>query len=360
MFRQLLTSASAGILLSLVPSLGLAASKKELIDHTLNATDVLNQQWYSQDDGMWGHLWWQSGAMLATIGDVALLSRDFKPTAADIYSNSLVAAKASNPYDPNSFLDDFYDDEGWWAMGWIKAYDVTHDKRYLNAANDIFNDLLTGNDATCGGHWWSKAEKDNSAIGNELYLAVAASLANRMQDATPYRHYAQSQLDWFLNSGLVNENHTINDGLNITTCESGGPVYSYNQGVILGALVEMHALTGNSTYLDIAYNVARGAIKQLAAPHNGVLTEIGYPGAPDPTGAQFKGVFARNLMYLQKVHGEDLFVDFLKSNADSIWKSNRTDNGTMGVFWQGPLQNITAASQSSALDCLVAAASVSS
>lgn len=145
-----------------------------------------------------------------------------------------------------------------------------------------------------------------------------------------------------------------------STCERAGPVYSYNQGVILGALVEMHALTGNSSYLDIASKIAYGAIDQLAKPHAGILTDIGYPRGPDITGAQFKGVFARNLMYLQKARGEDAFVSFLQHNADSIWRTNRQDNGQLGAFWQGPLQNITAASHSSALDCLLAAAAVSS
>ncbi|KAF2159217.1 glycoside hydrolase family 76 protein [Zasmidium cellare ATCC 36951] len=358
MFQSCLPTASAVLLLSLSPSLSLAATKQEYIDHTLNASDILNQQWYSQNDGMWQELWWNSGAILATIGDVALLNDGFKQTAVDIYSKSLTAAKAANG---NSWLNEFYDDEGWWAMGWIKAYDVTQDTKYLDAANEIFNDLLTGNDATCGGHWWSKDKTDNTAIGNELYLAIAASLANRMDDGTSYQKYAQSQLDWFLGAGFFNENHTISDGLNVSSnCERIGAVYSYNQGVILGALVEMNTLTDNSSYLDIANGIAHAAIDQLAKPNNGVLTDVGYPVGPDPTGAQFKGVFARNLMYLHHAQPDDDFADFLQYNANSIWKSNRQGDGKLGAFWQGPLQNITAAAHSSALDCLLAAAAVSS
>ena len=64
-------------------------------------------------------------------------------------------------------------------MAWIKVYDITQNSRYLNTAKAIFDDLVKGDDATCGGHWWSKGNTDNTAIGNELYLAVAASLANR-------------------------------------------------------------------------------------------------------------------------------------------------------------------------------------
>jgi len=38
-------------------------------------------------------------------------------------------------------------------MAWIKVYDVTQDAKYLDAAKDIFTDLLTGLGATCGGQW---------------------------------------------------------------------------------------------------------------------------------------------------------------------------------------------------------------
>lgn len=155
-------------------------------------------------------------------------------------SDILVSAKASNG---GTFLNTFYDDEGWWAMGWIKAYDVTKDTKYLAASEEIFKDMLTGQDAKCGGIWWSKDKVSNSAISNQLFLAVAASLANRVKDKQ-YHEVAQQQVNWILSSGMMNGNSTFNDGLDITNCKLTGPVYSYNQGVILGALVEMYKLTG--------------------------------------------------------------------------------------------------------------------
>lgn len=222
------------------PSAVDAASKAVYLEHAMNATDVLNDRWYSRSNGRWQDFWWNTGATLATIGDVALVIDDFKPTASEMFSNILVAAKASNG---GTFLDTFFDDEGWWALGWIKAYDVTNDTKYLLAAQEIFKDMLTGQNAKCGGIWWSKDRVSNSAISNQLFLAVAASLANRV-GGHQYRDVAQKQVDWLLSSGMMNDNSTFNDGLDISTCKLTGPVYSYNQGVILGACVEMQKLTG--------------------------------------------------------------------------------------------------------------------
>lgn len=251
-------------------------------------------------------------------------------------------------------------------MGWLAVYDVTGNATYLNAANDIFTDELTGLNATCGGHLWAKDQNYNTAIGNELFLALAASLANRMPSGATassgqsYLSYAVAEAEWFLNSGFINSNNTINDSLDLDSCTNNGtePTFTYTQGVILGALVELNKATGNQTYLDTASAIAHGAIDHLTYS-NGILTEPGYPGPPDTTGAQFKGVFPRNLQKLQAVAPDNAFVTFLQANADAIWSEDRNSTSfQIGPDWQGPWFDASAASQSSAIDCLVAAAAV--
>jgi hypothetical protein len=52
---------------------------------------------------------------------------------------------------PKGFLNGYYDDEGWWALGWIQAYDVTKNIQYLQIAADIFEDMKNGSTTPCGG-----------------------------------------------------------------------------------------------------------------------------------------------------------------------------------------------------------------
>jgi predicted alpha-1,6-mannanase (GH76 family) len=78
-----------------------------------------------------------------------------------------------NTFDRNSshgFLNNYYDDEGWWALAWIRAFDWTQNPAYLNMASSIFDDMAGGWDDTCGGGiWWSKANTYKNAIANELF-----------------------------------------------------------------------------------------------------------------------------------------------------------------------------------------------
>ena len=160
----------------------------------------------------------------------------------------------------DDFLNEFYDDEGWWALAWIRASDATGNDQYLEAAIDIFNDMQTGTNTPCGGGIrWKKEGEDGSgyvnAIANELYLATAASLARRVSKNSTYLDIAKKQWNWFSDSGMINEKGLINDGLNGECKNNGLQTWSYNQGVILGALVELSLATGDDAYTDKAHKI---------------------------------------------------------------------------------------------------------
>lgn len=67
----------------------------------------------------------------------------------------------------------------------------------------------------------------------------------------------------------------------------------------------------------------------------------------------------RNLQYLQQASPNDTFRDFVLNNADAIWSHDQGSNQTFGLTWSGPPGRMTATTQSSALDALVAAVAVS-
>jgi predicted alpha-1,6-mannanase (GH76 family) len=259
-------------------------------------------------------------------------------------------------YNPKGFLNGYYDDEGWWALGWIQAYDVTKNTQYLQAAMDIFTDMKNGSTTPCGGGiWWDKKHTYVNAIANELYLSVGAHLANRVSsNKNYYLDLATQQWTWFQKSGMINSKNLINDGLTSACKNNGETVWSYNQGVILGALNELSTATGNKTYLSTATSIANAAITALS-DSNKVLHDPCEPNCGGD-GSQFKGVFMRNLQVLQKAAPSQTYVDFAAANAASIWAYDRqTSNSKLSVVWNGPFVSpANASTQSSALDALVA------
>jgi predicted alpha-1,6-mannanase (GH76 family) len=274
----------------------------------------------------------------------------------------------------NGFLDGYYDDEGWWALAWIAVYDVTHEPQYLSTAESIFSNMAAAYNTTpCGGLWWDKSHTYVNAIANELFLDVAAHLANRAPVRSKYYlDYALREWTWFQKSGMINAQHTINDGLNLATCRNnGGTVWSYNQGmysrvnhgngtqltragVILGGLTELSRATSDASYIATAKVIADAAIHALTDA-NGILHDVCEPNC-GADGSQFKGVFARNLQILQLASPETRFKTFLDTNANSIWANDRNARNELNLVWSGPLvqQPANASTQSSALDALVA------
>ncbi|KAI2624140.1 glycoside hydrolase family 76 protein [Hypoxylon sp. NC1633] len=356
--------------------------------YTIDAINTL-QTWYNRDTGLWDTTgWWNSANCLTVLADFAVLD----PAASDILNipeiiqntydqaqkTTVQATKVMNaaglPVSSytriskraeigkrgfDNFLNDYYDDEGWWALAMIHSYDVgvrgIGDQQFLQAAIDIFEDMKKGN-STCGGIFWSKVTPYTNAIANELYLSVAASLANRVPDRKQYfLDTAITQWNWFKNSGLINGDHLINDGLTDDCKNNGMQTWTYNQGVILGALVELSTATGDPSLLNEANTIAQAAITRLSK--DGILFEGCEPNCGSD-GSQFKGIFMRNLHYLQKAEPTDPIKNFLLTNADSIWARNRNEQNQLGGTWEGPYTNATAGTQSSALDVLVAAAAV--
>ena len=319
--------------------------------------------WYNTTNGVWDTTgWWNSANIVTTLGDLA----GFLPDSAnathaainDVFVRTLNVAPGAAKH-PN-WVNGFYDDEGWWALAWINAYDLTNDIAYLDAAVSIFNTLLTGwGTSPCGGLWWDTTHDAVVAIANELFLTVSASLANRIPSNTTYLTWAQKEWAWFNASGMINSNYNINDGVNLTTCtNNNATVWSYNQGVVLGGLLELNRADPHTDYIPLANKIATAAIDYLATPHAGILTEKCDPGC-DVTGTQFKGVFMRNLKRLYASSPNPEYRQFIATNADSVWRNDRYyPNNSLGSAYAGPVQDITATSQSSALDALVAALAV--
>ena len=329
-----------------------------------NARDAVQtlQTWYDPTTGLYKTTgWWNSANALTVLIDFSQVSKSTNYN--EVFTNTFTAAQKTNP----GFLNNFYDDEGWWALAWIDAYDLTRNKDYLSMSESIFADMAAAWDDTCGGGiWWSKDRHYKNAIANELFLSVAAHLANRTSGATrrKYLAWGNEEWKWFHASGMINTTGLINDGLSqsaegnarLGCTNNGRTTWTYNQGVILGGLAELAAADRDPDLKQAAHKIAQSAIAQLADA-NGILHDPCEPKC-GVDGVQFKGIFIRNLVLLDKAQHDKFYESFIEKNADALWENARGPNFQLAERWSGPFDSANAASQTSALDALVGAATI--
>ncbi|MDQ2876416.1 MAG: glycoside hydrolase family 76 protein [Actinomycetota bacterium] len=310
------------------------------------------QRWYNPRTGLWRTTgWWNAAnALTAVIGYT-------RATGDQAFAGVIETTFSRGPRRHADFVNDYYDDNGWWGLAWVAAYDLTGDPRYLDAATVIFDRTADGWDDTFGGGvWWSKARKYKNAIPSELFLTLAARLHQRDSEAGSYRAWAERTWEWFSASGMIGPSGLVNDGLTAGGQNNGGITWTYNQGVILGGLAALHQITGDRAYLAQGESIADAALRRLAGPP-GVLTEP-HEAATRPRDRdrpQFKGIFVRYLHDFCQVSARPAYRAFILGNARSICASNRNAAGQFGLRWGGPFDRADAARQSSALDALSAA-----
>ena len=310
---------------------------------------------YNHDTGLFNTTgWWNSANAITALADTSRLTHDktIRPTLRNTFDRAPHGTSKAAP----NFLNEFYDDEGWWALAWIDTFELTHDKRYLRMAETIFTDMSGGWDTTCGGGiWWKKDRHYKNAIANELFLDVAAKLAlhtHRKQRAN-YLDWANREWTWFSQTGLINPDTLINDGLDESCHNNGGTTWTYNQGVVLGGLTSLSKAAKTPALLDPARHIATAAMTNLTDPQ-GILHD---PCEPDcgGDGVQFKGIFTRNLAQLQAAAPADPVARFLTTNADAVWSLARTPDNRFNTVWSSQDGPVNAGSQTSALDALNAA-----
>lgn len=309
---------------------------------------------YYKDNGQWDTTgWWNSANCLTGLIDYMKVTGD----RTYLFAVDNTFEKNKGAFEGN-FCNDYLDDTGWWGLAWVGAYDLTGNQKYLQTAQITADYMHNYVDNRCGGGvYWSHARDYKNAITNELFIKLAAALHNRLPGDTKYRDWAVEIWQWFDASGMINRENLVNDGLNTAgDCKNNnGLTWTYNQGVILGALVELNKATGNGGYLDRARTIANAATGSTYLNNNGVLHE---PcdhdridcGGDAPT---FKGVFARNLGELNSALGDRPYSDYIRRNGDAI-HNNRNSFDEYGLHYEGPFEFFSAASQQSAFEMLVA------
>ncbi|MCW5550577.1 MAG: carbohydrate-binding protein [Verrucomicrobiae bacterium] len=243
------------------------------------------------------------------------------------------------------WTNNYYDDECWMTLALIRAYDLTTNMVYLNQALALYADVQTGWDTTCcgpvpGGLWWDKTRTQKATAANAGAALAGAKLYQRTTNAA-YLSFAQQVYSFWWNNMVNHSTFQVCDHIN----PDGTKVwwkFTYNEGLMIGASVELYEATGDSAYLINAHRLASFMLNQQCVPtaYGSVL----YDGSNTGCGGdchQFKGPAYRYLMRLfRKDPSRTAYYIVLKASADAIWNLARDPANTVfAVNWAGPAQS---------------------
>ena len=266
--------------------------------------------------GPWHH-WWQSHAL------AALLDRHDRtgdPAAAD-QAELLVEGMRRRG---RGLVNEFHDDMGWLALELLRMPGHDADVRTLLAA-------IRQGRAGQGGISWSTQQP---TFHNTPATGPAALLALRLGQRTA----DDDLLGWglalvaWLEETLVAPGGEVYDGqwLNpdgSTSIERAQ--YSYNYGLVAGAELAAHRVTGLVAHRDRAELVASSGLRRFTDPATGAWRSEGRGD-----GALFRAILARNLADLALATGDPSLAASVRCQADAVWQS--CDGGPVGYDWPRP------------------------
>jgi hypothetical protein len=230
----------------------------------------------------------------------------------------------------------FYDDNAWVGLNLIHAYVLTSNSSYLTLAQNQFNFALSGWDTsatdTCpGGVFWEDvAGSQRNATANAATAELGLEL-NRLTGNASDLVWATNMYQWVVSclgtsNGLYNDHVNPNGTLNTT-------VWSYNQGVMVGAGVLLYKATGSNAYLSQAQQTAAAAVA-----HFGTGTTL------INQGTAFNAIYFRNLFVLNQVAPNSAYASEAQSFASYMWTQRQAGTGLFnpqyGVNGTAPMVEI--------------------
>jgi predicted alpha-1,6-mannanase (GH76 family) len=285
--------------------------------------------------------WWQAHAVDALLDRFARTNNEqVKMRVEDLFEGILERNAGVWP-------NEYYDDMEWMALAWLRAYHLFGETKYKDAALALWEDIQSGwNEEMGGGIAWRKVQLDYK---NTPANAPAVILAVRM-----YRDFGEEEdllwakriYEWQRATLVDLESGLVWDGINRTGYGviDKNWIFTYGQGVFIGAAMELYRETGEEQYREDANRTADYVVGVMASPATQLL-----PNEGEGDGALFKGILSRYLVDWAELNPEQSgkYAELIFANANSLWNYGRDgDRARFGPSWaQAPDMVVQLSSQ---------------
>ena len=281
------------------------------------------------------HYWWLAHALDVFVDGYARTgTADYLTKMNDLFT----------AVNKSGLKNSFYDDMEWMALACLRASAVnnTGTHNWKNSAIQLWNWIIAGWSDSLGGGgilWSTSQTPSKNACSNAPAIILAARLYNATGDNN-YLNWAVKIFNW-MNANLIFTNGIVKDSYGN---ESFGWTYTYNQGVWIGACLELYKITGEKKYFDIAMKTADYVVNDLEkfSPYGILYNSEGLSGAD---GGLFKGVFVRYLaqwilsgkLDQQRQHQ---FIGYFIENGKTMIDASLNHVGMFGGSWMERRQEI--------------------
>ncbi len=241
-------------------------------------------------------------------------------------------------------FNDYFDDMLWYALALLRVHRAGGDPDHLARAVELWDHVVAEGWNTTHGEslaWRKQSLQYKNTPANGPLIILSARL-HQVTGEERYLPYATKALAW-LEEHLVEPGGFVHDGVNR---EGDGVVdrewrFTYNQGLYIGALLALEAVTGERSLLERAERTALTALAELS--EDGVFRVEGDGGDE----GLFKGVAYRYLGLLTDrlaaVDGEasaatrERLVRFVRNGTDVLWSNCVVDGHLLPANdWQQP------------------------
>ncbi|KAF7913548.1 hypothetical protein BELL_0265g00080 [Botrytis elliptica] len=296
--------------------------------------------------------WWESGAMFDTLIQYWRLTGDSQ-------YNQLVTQGLASQRGPN---DDFMplnqtisigsDDQSIWALAAISAAEARlggdQNVSWFDLAQATFDEqVLRWDEETCnGGLRWKilpfnagYSYKNTMATGN--FFQLAARLAVSTNNDT-YAEWATTAWNWTQTAGLIDEDHNVFDGADVSTdCSAINKLqFSDNAGTFIAGAAYMYNYTDGDIKWKISLDSLVNRTMSVFFP-SGIATETACESINSCTTDQraSKGVLGKWLVDTIAIapHTSELITEQLISSAQAAVKTCGDDG--CGLDWSGNAKN---------------------
>ena len=235
----------------------------------------------------------------------------------------------------------YFDDENWMALALVRAAKITNDPNWLKTSVQLFEDIMTrGTQGLAEGIWWNYERAKRATASNAGPVITGVLLWNMTGDLR-FLNFAKKTYAYWLREMASPLNHQDYDQIFPDGKKDQTP-FSYDQGLMIGAALQLYSATHDPSYLLQAKGFAQYMLDNMKSTGGVMLEQVCITHRAECLGwkdvAQFKGIGFRYLAELLKVDpSQDKLHDYLKATAHSMMSPQVFDpkTGRFAYEWDG-------------------------